>query len=193
MNGAIAAASEELGAMASQQSFLTEHFDTIITVAITILGFVVTYLMTKKSLSDEIKKDKISRTMDTLRELPYEICQLMEKMLQSKGKGQGTIVKEYREMMAKVIAYGSKDAVKIAIKIQQISHQTSENAKEGMSMLAGYSLLITQIKYDSTSEAISPDSWLKLKMNDYPNIEAEMTKTINRLVDELGLNRKFLV
>ena len=37
--------------------FVKQHFDTIITVSITILGFIVTYFMNKKSVQDELKKD----------------------------------------------------------------------------------------------------------------------------------------
>lgn len=34
--------------------FLQKHFDTILTVSITILGFIITYFMTKRNFKDEI-------------------------------------------------------------------------------------------------------------------------------------------
>lgn len=37
--------------------FVKQHFDTIITVSITIIGFIVTYFMNKKSVQDERQGD----------------------------------------------------------------------------------------------------------------------------------------
>ena len=36
------------------KEFFTDHFDTIITIAITIVGFVVTYFGTRRSFKNEI-------------------------------------------------------------------------------------------------------------------------------------------
>ena len=60
-------------------------------------------------------------------------------------------------------------------------------------MLAAYSLLITQLKYDLTSEIISPESWFQLRMNDYEKIQPQMQKSINDLIKELDLNHAFTV
>lgn len=38
------------------KEFLANHFDAIIT----IIGFIITYFMMKKSFKEEIKKDKIA-------------------------------------------------------------------------------------------------------------------------------------
>ena len=48
------------------------HFDTIVTVSITILGFIVTYFMNKKSVQDELKKDKVMHTTELMETLPYD-------------------------------------------------------------------------------------------------------------------------
>jgi hypothetical protein len=60
-------------------------------------------------------------------------------------------------------------------------------------MLAAYSLLITQLKYDLTSEIISPESWFQLRMNDYEKIQLKMRQSINDLIKELDLNNSFIV
>ena len=66
------------------KSFIIDHFDSIITVFITILGFVITYYMTKKNFKDEIRKNKIALASQETQTLPYDICQLMDSMLKDK-------------------------------------------------------------------------------------------------------------
>jgi len=42
----------------STPSFWIEHFDTIITVAVTVIGFIITYFRTTKNFQEEIRKNK---------------------------------------------------------------------------------------------------------------------------------------
>lgn len=194
MNEVISETANEIVAVTAQQSFLLDHFDAIITVAITIIGFVITYLMTKKNFSDEIMKNKINRATEAIKSLPYDICQLMDKMIKDQSAKQDVLLKEYGEILSKVLAYGSGDAVRIATKMQQMSYQAAgKSTEERLPMLATYSLLITQLKFDLTSEIISPESWFELRMNDYPKIKGIMVNAINELVDELNLNYRFHV
>lgn len=176
----------------TQTSFLIEHLDAIVTVFITIVGFVVTYLMTKKNFKDEIKKSKITLASEQIQTLPYDICQLMDAMI--KG-AQDDIVKQYGSILSKVLAYGSSHAVKIAIKMQRMSYGSTNNTSfdDRLPMLAAYSLLITQLKYDLTAEIISPESWFQLRMNDYEKIRLKMRQSINDLIKELDLNNSFKV
>ena len=93
-----------------------------------------------------------------------------------------------------MLAHGSCDAVKITIKMQRMSYESANaTSEERLPMLAAYSLLITQLKYDLTSEIISPESWFQLRMNDYSSIQDTMKKAINALVEELDLNHSFSV
>ena len=99
--------------------------------------------------------------------------------------------------MSKIIAYGSKDAVSLAIHMQRIayiSNTRKQTKEEQWEMLATYSLLITQFKYDLTSEVISPESWFQLKINDYDEkMKKQMIVIINKVVDELKLNKDFKI
>lgn len=47
--------------------FLTSHFDTIITVCVTVLGFIITYLMTRKNFKDEVKKNKLALNTENIK------------------------------------------------------------------------------------------------------------------------------
>ena len=175
-----------------QTSFFMEHLDTIVTVFITIIGFAVTYLMTKKNFKDEIKKSKITLASEQIQTLPYDICQLMDAMITG---SQDDVVKEYGSILSKVLAYGSSQSVKITIKMQQMSYNSTNTSSldERLPMLAAYSLLITQLKFDLTSEIISPESWFQLRMNDYEKMQTKMRKSINDLIKELDLNNAFKV
>lgn len=174
--------------------FILEHFDTVVTILITVLGFIVTYFMTKKNFRDEIIKDKINRTTEIISTLPYDICQLMDEMIRGGGNSQNSTLKKYGDILSKVLAYGSEAAVKIAITMQRLSY-SSENMtqEERYGILAAYALLITQLKYDLTSEVISPESWFKLRMKDYDTIEITMKTQINKLIQLLDINQDFCV
>lgn len=175
-------------------SFLLEHFDAIITVLITVLGFVITYLMTKKNFKDEVTKNKLAINAEIIRNLPYEVCELMDRFVPKGGQKQLTVA-EYSGLLAKILAYGSKNAVSIATHMQQLSYSNAENMdlQKKWELLSCYALLISQIKYDLTSEVVSPESWFKLKLNDYEKIRPEIVKKINYVVEELSLIKSFQV
>ncbi len=175
-------------------SFLLEHFDAIITVLITVLGFVITYLMTKKNFKDEVTKNKLTINAEIIRDLPYEVCKLMDRFVPKGGEKQLTVA-EYSDLLAKILAYGSKNAVSIATHMQQLSYSNAANMdiQKKWELLSCYALLTSQIKYDLTSEVISPESWFKLKLNDYETIRPEIVNKINYVVEELSLIKSFHV
>lgn len=172
------------------KEFILDHFDAVITVGITIAGFIINYFATKKNFQDEIRKEKISRTAETIQSLPYDICQLMNNMIKHDDDG----AEKYNEILSKVLTYGSSDAVKIAIKMQRMSYSLiNQPPEDRLSAMAAYALLITQLKYDLTSEIISPESWFELRMTDYEKVKDKMKKWINAIIDELDLNENFYV
>ncbi len=171
------------------KQFIIDHFDAIITILITILGFIITYFLNQSSFRDEVKKDKLSRTAEEIKSLPFDICQMMDAMIGGKFS-----VEQYSAILSKVLAYGSKDAVSLAVKMQQLSYKMKEAPmEERFIIMATYALLITQLKYDLTSEIISPESWFQLRLTDYNALQSQMKGYINDLVDELNLNRAFKV
>lgn len=63
----------------------------------------------------------------------------------------------------------------------------------GQYLLVLFSLLITQLKYEISDEIISPESWFKLKINDYDTVREKMIDKINHVVKTFELNKKFMV
>ena len=73
------------------------------------------------------------------------------------------------------------------------SNRDGQDEQKKWEALVAYALLITQIKYDLTSEVISPESWFKMKITDYETLRPVAIKMINELVDSLNLNKEFMV
>lgn len=173
--------------------FLKIPSDTISTLAITFLGFLVTYLLATKNLKDEISKNKKSVMIDSIKELPYDICMLMDNILKNRNENKNKLAissEKFQSIMHRVLSYGSKDAVHIAVFMQQLSY--SDNT-DGTKLLSAYSLLITQLKYDITGEIISPLSWLKMKTTDYNTLEDSVKYEANKIITNLKLNSKFKI
>ena len=86
------------------KDFLLNNLDIIVT----IIGFVITYQMTTKSVSDEIRKSKIAHNVEVIHPLLLELCNMMSKIQKSAGKKNAVSLHEYEMLMTKIFAYGSK-------------------------------------------------------------------------------------
>ena len=172
------------------KEFLINNLD----VFVTILGFFITYKLTTKTFGNEIKKSKIDQNVEAIHSLPLELCNMMSKIQKSQGSKNTVSVSEYESLMTKIFAYGSKDSVAIAIEIQQTFYRVNKTGEDcGQYLLVLFSLLITQLKYEISDEIISPESWFKLKINDYDTVREKMIDKINHVVKTLELNKKFMV
>lgn len=174
--------------------FIIDHLDTIVTIITTAVGFIITILLTKKSYKDEVKKSKIAIGADAMKEIPVELCKLMDGAA-GLSKGTPITAEKYADLISRILSYGSKDAVSIAVHMQQLafSNRDGQDEQKKWEALVAYALLITQIKYDLTSEVISPESWFKMKITDYETMRPVAIKMINELVDSLNLNKEFMV
>lgn len=158
---------------------------------VAVLGWILTIFLAIKNFKNEIIKNKLSITVEAMIKLPYEICEIMNQTI----LGKTISPEKISEILSNVLCYGSKDAVNIAVKMQTSIYSMEYNQDEQIryEMLASYSLLITQIKYDLTSEIISPESWFKLRLTDYSKTRPQIVSSINKIIDELKLNKKFKV
>ena len=172
------------------KEFIINNLD----VFVTIIGLFITYILTTKTFSNEIKKSKIDQNVEAIHSLPLELCNMMSKVQKSNGKKSLVSAAEYESLMTKIFAYGSKDSVALAIEIQQTFYKINKTGEDyGHYLLILFSLLITQLKYEISDEIISPESWFKLKINDYDTVRGEMIEKINQVINDLGLNKKFMI
>ena len=166
-------------------------FTSGVTIAITVIGFIVTYFASRKNLSDEILKFKQTSQVDLAKDLSLELCNLLQKMYDKVS--QDKLQKSYAELMNKVLAYASEDAVKIAIWGQKVCFEIKKTGNTNAPLVA-LSLLISQLKYDSSNVVISADTWFKMRVNNY--YETGMNKAVEQIianvVEYLDLNRGFI-
>ena len=52
---------------------------------------------------------------------------------------------------------------------------------------------LTQIKFDVTGDAVSPELWYKMKINDYHKNKTKIKIANNEIVSELHLNKNFKI
>ena len=172
------------------KEFIVENLNVIVT----IFGFFITYKLTTKTFSNEIIKSKIDHNVEAIHSLPLELCNMMSKIQQGKGNKSAVSPSEYEKLMTKIFAYCSKDAVTIAVEIQQTFYKVNKTGEDyGQYLLVLFALLITQLKYEISDEIISPESWYKLKINDYETERESFVGKLNETIKKLDLNKKFLV
>ena len=165
---------------------------SMVTIFITVTGFVVTYFLSRKNLADEILKFKQTSQIDQMKDLAFRLCDLMYRMRDAQTIKQKSI-DEYAEIMNKVLAYASADAVNIAIWGQQINFQNQNSGQTNVAPLVALALLISQLKYDASSEIIPADTWFRLRINDYESTEmkSQVENLIVKTVKKLNLNKGF--
>ena len=162
------------------------------TIVVTFLGFGATLFFTRKSLKNEILKFKQTSQVDQTKDLAFRLCDLMYRMQNAKPINKKSI-DEYAEIMNRVLAYASVDAVRIAVWGQRINFQNQISGQINVAPLVALALLISQLKYDASSEIIAADTWFRLRINDYESkeIKNQVDDLIVETVKKLNLNKGF--
>ena len=165
----------------------------IITSIVTIVGFIVTYKMNKKNYKEELNNNKATLNIEKLQSIILDVSNLL-------NTPTNISVDTYKELVSKILSYGSLDAIKILVHMQTNLYNRNNDEKSGKKFsdketkdytvftLSCYSMLIAQIKYDLTGEIISPLTYAKIKLTDFPKLENEFYIKINKIIDELNLS-----
>ncbi len=164
----------------------------IVTSIISIIGFIVTYNSMKKNFKQELEKEKTSIHIEKMSTVPYDVLKLMDKMTKTKGKGD--VLTDFVTLMNTIYAYGSVKAIVIAATMQKENYENAGTDKfNSYRAISLYTLLATQVKYDVTGIAVSPELWLQMKLNDYSSCKSGFKIANNQLVNELELNDNFKI
>ena len=177
---------------------MDENIRTILSVTIpaivAIIGFVVTYFLNKRNFYEELRKQKINIQLDKISDVPYEILSLLNTV-NDKNISEKKKIESYNNLLAKIVAYGSKEAIVIAAAMQEFlyisSQQKSSVSPDGYNTIAYNALLLCQVKYDLTGIKVNPEYWYRLKFMEYSTLKQTYRAPVNKIVDELGLD-KFL-
>ena len=151
----------------------------VISALISIVGFILTNRSMKTSFVNELKKQRDSIALEKMEEMPFKILDLIDP---KQEKSVSTRNRELKEIMNKIISYGTKEALKIVAFLQTelYSHKGNQTDLDKYNVMAKYVLLAMQIKYDITGISISPELWYQIRINDYCSIK-ESIKTVNCL------------
>lgn len=166
---------------------------------VSIVGFVITIVTMKRSFKNELQKSRDSIALEKMTEMPFTVLELFDEMMKGSNTPQDRYGEEYRKMMNTILSYGSGSAITIISVIQKMvysqndSSNSSDNTLDIYKLTALYILLATQIKYDVTGIAISPDLWFQTRITDYAINKEEFKTANNKLVEELQLNKLFVI
>lgn len=186
-------------AAGDDNSSLSFWISLAISTIISITGFIITIATMKKSFKNELQKSRDSIALEKMTEMPFIVLELLDKMIKHSGSTQNRGVDEYQKMMNTILSYGSEYAITIISEIQKESYSlknssnTSGNPSDFHRLIALYILLATQIKYDVTGIAISPDLWFQTRITDYANSRDVFKAVNNKVVEELKLNKLFII
>ena len=168
----------------------TDLYIGIGTIVTTLIGFIVTYLLTKRNLKGEISKAKTTIGLEKMEDIPFLLLNMLDQMKDGTMKTQ-----DYTALLHKIYAYGTADAIKIAVTMQHMNYELDDTSIDKFRLLTLLSLLISQIKFDLTGEIINPENWFVMKIKDYTNSELEkkVPSLINEDISRLKLNSHFLI
>lgn len=171
---------------------------TIITGAISILGFFITYFSMTKNFKNESKKQRASVALENMSTIPLQILDLLDELLNisktSDMSSNNLILSKFQKLLNTIYSYGSEDAIKIVSTMQKENYAANSIDKlDSSRLIALYVLLATQIKYDVTEIAICPQLWYEMRLTDYARIKQNIIKSNNQIVSELKLKEEFKI
>ena len=93
----------------------------LVTGIISIIGFVITNHSMKKNFENELKRQRDNIALEKMATMPYEVLQLMDKMMElenidNDNQKQVTLdmnLKRFKEIMNTIYSYGSERAIEI--------------------------------------------------------------------------------
>ncbi len=175
----------------------------LVTGIISIVGFIVTYTSMKRNFKNELKRQRDNIALDKMSTMPYEVLTLLSELIKTdkikndarKKSNLEQNFDHFNEIMNTIYSYGSVEAIKIVSLMQKENYAYNKNNvyMDKYRMLSEYVLLATQIKYDVTEIAVSPELWFQMRLTDYVANRDNFKDAINKLIDELDLRDEFRI
>jgi len=172
-----------------------EWLKLVISLSVTIIGLGLTYHGITKNFQNEVMKMKRKVAVDKMQDVPCRILQLIQDY--KNQEDSKILIEKNISLLNTILAYGSKETIKLMCYIQQIAYACEKQKnllKERQSeFLSAYALLIAQVKFDLTFEIIPPTSYFEMFLKDYNDYRESFNKSINAIVDRIGLLREFKI
>ena len=179
---------------------------------VSIVGFLVTYFMSRKNLKDglaltekefqnELLKQHSDKRLELMASAPYDALVLMQDMIDS-GKNKKhsfpdtKLLEKQNNLYFKVYAYGSPSSLHILSSMQSENYQANMNSIVSVNahrLICYYVLLASQLRMDVTGETVNPEEWFKMKFSDYHKTKSLFADANNQLVTELNPSKDFFI
>ena len=179
---------------------------------VSIVGFLVTYFMSRKNLKDglaltekefqnELLKQRSDKRLELMASAPYDALVLMQDMIDS-GKNKKhsfpdtKLLGKQNNLYFKVYAYGSPSSLHILSSMQSENYQANMNSIVSVNahrLICYYVLLASQLRMDVTGETVNPEEWFKMKFSDYHKTKSLFADANNQLVTELNPSKDFFI
>lgn len=179
---------------------------------VSIVGFLVTYFMSRKNLKDglaltekefqnELLKQRSDKRLELMASAPYDALVLMQDMIDS-GKNKKhsfpdtKLLEKQNNLYFKVYAYGSPSSLHNLSSMQSENYQANMNSIVSVNahrLICYYVLLASQLRMDVTGETVNPEEWFKMKFSDYHKTKSLFADANNQLVTELNPSKDFFI
>jgi len=171
----------------------------------TVVGFIVTYRLNKRNFEQEVIKAKRNIQLDKIDDLPHEILSYIDLVNEgfSDDMEKEAFIEQLRSkgkpMQSKIIAYGSKDAIKLLMQAAELGreyYEAPDDAKDKKLIWkhdACNVLLLCQARYDLTGIETNPEFWYRIRRPYYIGKEDGFIERNNKIVKDLNLNNFLLM
>ena len=174
---------------------LKDWLSILIPASVTIIGLIVNYYATKRSIKNEkvkqqgsIKLDRLLQCLEDYQEAYRAILNSTKLEEKEKEEVINKQVFALQRIMDYAYLYGSEDTCKIAASWQQYTFVESRKNANPMIPVCYANLLIAQICIDVTGDCNKPSYYYSIKLKDYFEKKEEIAVTHNAIVDKLNLN-----
>lgn len=168
---------------------MTNYANVIISAAVTIAGFIINYHLMARTFREEVGKMKTSVYLDEMSKVPMEVLELLDAILDKKN--YSAIERNLKSLMARMFAYGSREAILLISSMQQLNYRVLSNPQDADAdrnkAIVYYILMACQVKYDLTGLKVNPEYWYRMRLTDYNTMRARLTETNNDIVKQLQL------
>lgn len=163
---------------------------SVITLIITMLTIYFTNRTTRIQIKSEIENYQKTQQIKSNENLLKDVVM----MLRLKDLND----QEQKELMKRIVngitIFGTQKSISIFSAFQQFNYKEQKTEEDMYKPMAYAVLLISQIKYDTTGDVVSPLEFLKITINDYEtnkNLKECLIPEIKAIVKKLDLNKDF--
>lgn len=119
----------------------------------------------------------------------------IQKLRNQIEESQGTLLDKMTKLYNTIYAYGSIEAIRIVSSMQKANYKLNADSTnvEKQIIMAHMILLASQVKKDVTNITVNPRKWFEMKITDYESTKESFDPIINKVVEELELDKGFKV